>query len=347
MLKAEVMTPSRLGSVELAIWSQMMAATPHLQRGFFSPSFARACESAYGRVYVAVLHEGGTIRGFLPFQFRTAWHAQLRLAERIGGEMCDNSGLVAEAGFVTDPATLLRYCGLNVLFITHLSEGQEAFGLTASSWEVGHRIDLFAGSACYFATLAADRKSFVQDTQRRLRRAARDYGPLSFTFATQPRRQDMIQLIAEKRRQYQRTNARDAFIDDPRRLRLIEVLADMSTADCNPVLSTLTAGERVLARHLGIWHAGVLNYWFPVYDVEAQKISPGRLLLWHTIERAETLGIRLVDRGAGESEAKRDFSTGTARFGRANIMSGRIRSWPARLYQAANWRLGKLRAGRE
>src|SRR5690242_2801694 len=72
MIKAEVLTPSALGEVELAAWSRMMAAMPELRRAFFSATFARACEEAHHRAFVGVLHEGGTICGFLPFQFRTA-----------------------------------------------------------------------------------------------------------------------------------------------------------------------------------------------------------------------------------------------------------------------------------
>jgi CelD/BcsL family acetyltransferase involved in cellulose biosynthesis len=342
MLRADVIAPSRLAPAELAVWSRMLHVTPHLRRAFFTPGFARACEAAHSRAYVMVLHDGGTVRAFLPFQFSSSWHARLRLAERIGGELCDNAGLIAEPGFAIDSTALLRCCGLGVLFITHLSEGQEAFGLIPGEWEIGHHIDLSAGSASYFAALRVNRKGFVQDTERRLRRAAREYGPLTFASVTRPEREEVMRLIADKRRQYQRTDTGDAFAD-PRRLRVIEALTEAPTPDCMPVLSTLTAGERVLARHLGLLHAGVLNYWFPVYDVAAQKISPGRLLLWHMIEQAENLGIRLIDRGAGDSEAKRDFSTGTTRFGLANFSAGTLRSGLARLGQAAEWRLDRLR----
>ena len=39
-----------------------------------TPTFAIACERAYERAFVAVRHDRGAIRGFFPFQFRTAWH---------------------------------------------------------------------------------------------------------------------------------------------------------------------------------------------------------------------------------------------------------------------------------
>jgi CelD/BcsL family acetyltransferase involved in cellulose biosynthesis len=341
MVKAEILRPSGLGTSELVAWSQMLAATPDLQRAFFTPDFSRACELAHARAFVAVLHERGVIRAFMPFQFRSAWHQRIGVAERIGGELCDNAGLVAQPGFTIDPASLLQCCGLGVLFLTHLMEGQDKFGLVADQWEIGHRIDLCAGSSSYFAALKAKNRSFVQDTERRMRRAAQEYGPLTFASAARPERRAVMELVADKRQQYRRTGATDVFAD-PVHLRLIEALSDAASVDCMPMLATLSAHGRVLARHLGLLHAGVLNYWFPVYDAETRRISPGRLLLWHTLKSAETLAIRLVDRGNGDSEAKRNFSTGTVRFGRANFVANTARGAVARLYQAAEWRLRPL-----
>jgi len=320
----------------------MMAAMPELRRAFFSADFAHACELAHGRAFVGVLHEAGTIRGFLPFQFRSAWHRRVHLAERIGGELCDNAGLIAEAGFRAEPGHVLRLCRLGGLFITHLGAEQTGFGLMSSGSEIGHRIDLSGGGAGYFAALKIERKSFVQDTERRLRRADRQFGGLCFTATVRPDAPAIADLIAMKRQQYQRTQVADPFAD-PRRLRLIEVLADMASEQCEPLLTRLTANGRMLAQHFGLRHAGVLSYWFPVHDPEARQVSPGRLLLWHTIEQADALGITLVDRGEGDSEAKRDFSTGTALFGRASFFAATMRAPLARLFQVADWRFQRLR----
>ncbi|MBN9509729.1 MAG: GNAT family N-acetyltransferase [Alphaproteobacteria bacterium] len=344
MLKAELLAPSALGAAELATWTGWLAENTALQRGFFAPGFARACETASGLARVAVLHEGGTVRAFLPFQFRTRWHARVGLAERIGGLFCDNAGLIAPPGFTIAPAALLRRCRLGSLFLTHLAEEQAAFGLGAAEWRIGHRIDLGGGWQAYLDALNAGRRGFVADTERRLRRAERDYGTLDFRIDTAPDWAAVAPLIAAKRAQYHRTGAADGF-EDPTRLRLIEALLAAPTAECRPLLTTLAAGGRVLAQHLGLRHGGVLNYWFPVYDPAAQKVSPGRLLLWRTLQAAADLGLALIDRGEGDSEAKRDFSTGTARLGVAHWTSGTWRAAAARAWQAAAWRLERRRSG--
>jgi CelD/BcsL family acetyltransferase involved in cellulose biosynthesis len=337
MLSAELLRPSALGVAELAAWRGMIAATPGLRRAFLSPGFAQACESAHGRARVAVLHEGGAIRGFLAFQFASSWHRSMGLAERIGGELCDAAGLVAVPGVMIEPAALLRLCRLGRMFATHLVPGQAAFGLAAETTEPGHLIDLAAGRAAYLATLRPD---LVRDTTRRLRRAERDHGPLHFTFDPRPDAVAALRVIAHKRAQYRRTGAADPFAV-PHRLRLIEALCDAPTPACQPVLASLSAGERVLAQHLGLLCGGVLSYWFPVYDPAAEKISPGRLLLWRQIEAAASCGVTLIDRGAGDNDAKRDFSNRTQALGLANWSAGGARALAAKLLQAALWRVGR------
>ncbi len=335
LVKAELMPPSALGESERAAWRAMAAAAPDTRRAFFAPGFARACETAHGRARVAVLHEGGALRGFLPLQFATGWHRAAGLAERIGGELNDAAGLVALAGVQVNPRALLRQAGIGALFITHLTEGQAARGLASEAEEIGHVIGLSGGGAAYHAALDAE---FQRDTARRLRRAEREFGPLRFEFDPHPDAAAALALIGRKRAQYARTGAADPFAV-PGPLRLIAALCDASAPDCQPTLARLWAGERVLAAHFGLLCHGVLSYWFPVYDPAAEKVSPGRLLLWHLTGQAEACGITLIDRGAGDNPAKRDFSTGTRRFGTANLAAGGMRGGIARLAQAAQWRL--------
>jgi CelD/BcsL family acetyltransferase involved in cellulose biosynthesis len=337
MLTAEIMAPSALGPAERARWAALLAATPHLRRGFFTHGFAAACEAAGFRARVALLHEAGRIRAIMPFQFRSVWHQRLGLAERIGGALSDHAGLVAEPGFRIEPHRLLRLCRLGGLYVTHLTEHQQGFGLDAERWRIGHRIDLPDGAEAYFARLAAERKPFVNDTGRRLRRAAKDHGAVAFTATPRPAEAAVMAVVEAKRGQYARTGAADS-LADPRRVALLRHLAGAPAEDSPLLLTELRAGERVLARHLGLLHGGVLSYWFPVYDPEAQKVSPGRLLLWHTIQQADALGIGLIDRGEGDTEAKRDFSTGTTRFGEAYFSSGTPGGGFARLFQATEWR---------
>jgi CelD/BcsL family acetyltransferase involved in cellulose biosynthesis len=337
-IRADVIRPSELGAAETTAWRGMQAKLPSLQRAFFTPTFAQACERAHGRAYVAVLHTNSTIQAFLPFQFKSVWHERIRLAEHIGGVMAQGSCLIAAPGFQIDPASLLRLAGLASLFMSQLMQGQELFGLDASWSQRGHVTDLHDGADAYAAALLVRDRPLVRDTERCLRKADKDYGRLQLAQPS-PAPPDMLAaLIAEKRQQYQRTEAGDPFTE-PENLRLLDILNEMPNPDCQLAISQLTAGDRVLARHLGLRHHDVLSYWIPVYDPDARNVSPGRLLLWHLIQQAKQDGITLIDYGEGDAVYKRELATGSLRYGRAGWSSGGARSVVARIWQSLEWRM--------
>jgi CelD/BcsL family acetyltransferase involved in cellulose biosynthesis len=338
-ISAQVKRPSALDRAEREAWLLLMQNQPMLRRAFFTPAFALACERAHDRAFVTVLYQAGRPVGFFPFQFAGGWQQRAGLAQRIGGELSDNAGLVAAPGLATTPAALLGHSRLGAMFISHLVAGQDQFGLTADETRIGHEIDLAGGADAYFAMLGASRKGFVQDTRRSLRRIEREVGPLAATFTTKPQLADVMAVIEEKRAQYRRTGVGDPF-DDPANLRLVRALVEQADPDCLPVLETLSAGGRVLARHFGLMYAGHLTYWFPVYDQDARTLSPGRLQLWHTIQAATETGLRLIDMGEGDSQAKRDFSTNTAVLGWANWTAPGTRGLLAHTCQRIAWRLG-------
>jgi CelD/BcsL family acetyltransferase involved in cellulose biosynthesis len=336
-LRAEIVRPSQLGAVELAAWRDMQARTPSLQRAFLTPTFALACEQAYGRAFVAVLHSGGSIQGFLPFQFKSEWHRRIGLAERIGGEMSDNAGIVGQAGLRLDGSTLLRMCRLASLSLSHLSYGQDDFGLDADWSDVSYITDLRNGPEAYFAALLARNADFVRDTKRRQRKASKLYGDISLRDVSPVSATELATVMEEKRRQYLRTQAPAAYQQD-NQLALLEALNGAPGPECRLVLSMLECGERTLARHLGLRYHDTLSWWFPVYDPAAESVSPGRLILWEIIRNAGTAGIGLVDYGAGDAQYKRQFSTDTLRVGRAFWSARDARSWLARAWQSAEWR---------
>jgi CelD/BcsL family acetyltransferase involved in cellulose biosynthesis len=332
------MRPSALGPSEIETWHRMLAQSASLQRAFLTPAFALACERTMGRTYIAVLHAGGDIRGFFPFQFKSGWHQAIQLAERIGGTMSDNAGVIAWPDFRVGSESLLRISGLGSLHMNHLMPGQDLLGLDIEWSQISYVTDLTTGPEAFFAAVFARDRGLVRDTERCLRKAERTYGALRMI---EPDRipADMIaKLIAQKRLQYGRTRVADPFVNNAHR-RLIDALNEAPCPACRLVLARLEAGDRVLAQHLGLQYHDVLSSWFPVYDPDAQGVSPGRLLLWHMIQNATQAGIRLIDYGGGEAQYKREVSTGSIRLGRATWSAGNGRSLLARTWQSIEWRL--------
>ncbi|MDE2181840.1 MAG: GNAT family N-acetyltransferase [Alphaproteobacteria bacterium] len=331
--------PSRLAAAEIDAWRTMQGESVGLQRGFFSPGFAEACEAAGMRARVGVIRGGEGIEAFFPFQYRDALHESIGLADRIGGHLSDASGIVARPGFRIGPATLLRLCGIAAMHVDCLMDNQPAFGLDGYRWESCCVTDIGAGSQAYFDGLRQRNLDFVRDTERSLRRVNRDFGEAKVHISRNPPKDVIDRMVARKREQYRRTGVGDALASGAR---LLEAIGPAE--DCCLHHAALEAGGRILAEHLGLLYRDVLSYWFPVYDPAIRAVSPGRLLLWELIRASEQAGLRLIDFGEGEAQYKQRFSTGSIRVGKAAWSAGNARAFAARALQSAQWRLQKRSA---
>ena len=67
------------------------------------------------------------------------------------------------------------------------------------------------------------------------------------------------------------------------------------------VVSTIYAGERPVAAHLGLRSQSVLAYWFPSYDQELSKYSAGILLCLRMAEAGAADGLQRIDLGKSEA----------------------------------------------
>src|SRR5206468_1304391 len=103
-----------------------------------------------------------------------------------------------------------------------------------------------------------------------------------------------------KSRQYVASSKDDLFARDwPRRI--VGRIHQTQAEDCAGILSILYAGNRLLAGHIGMRSRTVWHYWFPAYDTEFAKYSPGLLLLLKMAEHASALGLHVIDLGMGTS----------------------------------------------
>jgi CelD/BcsL family acetyltransferase involved in cellulose biosynthesis len=59
-----------------------------------------------------------------------------------------------------------------------------------------------------------------------------------------------------------------------------------------------------VAVHLGLLGKDRLSWWFPAYDPDFGRYSPGLILLLDLINEASSRGIPLVDLGRGEHDYK-------------------------------------------
>jgi len=341
-LKAHVTRPGDLSGDDLALWRSFMDITPALKVAFLSPSYALTAQRCFPSVRVAKLLRDGETVGFFPFQFRSALHRAFGIGQRLSGNLADYFGIVAAPGFKTTNVELLRACGLKSLFFDHLDETQIAFGLTGTQSYPGLRIGFEAGAKAFWEDRRVVDKKFTSDTERRERKIVEALGPLRFTFDHEDTAGELAKLIEAKRRQYARTGASDSMAR-PSTRRFLEAISSLKETDCRAVLSVLEAGETWVCSHFGLMCGGTLHYWFPVYNPELRAFAPGRLLVKAIIGCAEQSGVTEIDRGAGDTQAKRDFATSRHTYSRGLWGTGGMTSAIYHAGLSVGWRMESLK----
>ena len=117
-------------------------------------------------------------------------------------------------------------------------------------------------------------------------------------------------LLNWKREQYRRTGAYDVFRHGWTR-RLLRRLCDIQTDDFAGILSTLHVNDQLISVHFGMRSRRVWHQWFPAFDREFFRFSPGVMLTLKMAELAPSLGIGTIDMGWGISEDKLRLCNGS------------------------------------
>lgn len=337
-LEVKITSPSELGTSEIEAWNGFNISTPGLSTAFLSHPYALVAERSFGNVRVCCARRAGRPAMFFPFQFKTWLHRCFGVGERLAGELSDYFGIVAGDDFRIDPKRLLRISKLNALLFTHLDQSQIPFGLRGEAPDIGHMIDFPKGGEIFWEERRTVDKKFVQDTERRERNLTRDIGPTTFEIQNMHAETELAKLIDEKRRQYHRSGVEDV-LQEPATKRFLHALSRQSHPLCSGVLSTLYAGDTWVASHFGLRCATTLHYWFPVYNPDLSMYAPGRILIRKILQAGHSHGINRIDRGAGDTVAKRDLSTRKHEFSRGLWSSRNLNATVYHLGLSLGWRL--------
>jgi CelD/BcsL family acetyltransferase involved in cellulose biosynthesis len=336
---AEVVSPGSLSPRDKELWREFLAPAP---LAFLSYAYTDSIASCVPLVRVCRIMQNGRTVAFFPFQYRSIVHAVAGIGERLGGELSDYFGLVAEPGFRIEAKALLRLSGLRSLFFTHLDESQRDKGLVGDKKEVGHRIDFPQGGEVFWEEKGRTDKKFVSDTERRERNLVREYGSMSFVYSETDAAGPLDRLIAQKRAQYHRTRVEDALSGNRTRT-ILNALCHSRDPQCSGIVSTLHVGETWVASHFGLRSGSTLHYWFPVYNPALKAYAPGRILLKQIIQCSQLYGLERIDRGAGDSVAKRDFATAQNFFSTGLWQQPGIVAAAHRVGLGAGWRIARYR----
>ncbi|MET9820349.1 MULTISPECIES: GNAT family N-acetyltransferase [Streptomyces] len=298
-----MLRPQELDEGERQRWRDLRAGSKAPRNPFMEPEFTDVVGRVRPRARVAVVYDAGEAAGFLPHE-----RGPLGQGRAIGLGVSDCQGAVLRRGLAPDPRELLRACSLSSFAFDNLEAGQGLFVPAAADEHATYVIDVARGYAAYEEVLRARSPKFLKTTLAKERRLGRQVGDVRFVFDERDPAA-LRTLMGWKSAQYRRTGRRDRFAQEWI-TRLVARLAGTRAPECTGTLSVLWAGSRPVAAHFGLRSATVLACWFPAYDPDFARYSPGLVLHLRMAEAAAAEGVGLLDMGRGAAEYKDSLKTG-------------------------------------
>jgi CelD/BcsL family acetyltransferase involved in cellulose biosynthesis len=297
-MKVTVCRPTELGPAELDAWHAFQRMRG-LTNPFLSPEFASAVDAVYPDARVAVVEDGQTLVGFLPYMARP-----FRTATAIGGDMSNVQAFVHADG-VWPISAVVRAARLNLIELHSLVASQVS-GARGVHPTQSFVIDVSDGFPAYVTQARLSGGSFVKEAIRKQRRLERQDPDSRFEIdVDDPHAIEM--LCAWKSAQYRRTGQRDR-IARPGVRELVERIACASGEGLRGCVSVLRSEGRLVSVGLALRSETTLAGWLSAYDVAAASASPGVVRWLHLIEAASNDGVIQIDLSTGEMEYKRRLS---------------------------------------
>jgi CelD/BcsL family acetyltransferase involved in cellulose biosynthesis len=292
-----VVRPEELGAAEVGRWRTLQKASPSLDNPFLSVEFALALGRLRDYVRVAVIEEDGQIVGFFPHERHS-----FGIGKPLGGFLTTCHGLISVPELKLDARALLRACKLSVLDFDHLVAGQPTFAPYETDVRPAPLMDLSAGFEAYAEQIRTKSPKNYKTVRYKERKLAREQGEVRFEWcSTTPGA--LQTLMGWKSDQYRRTGRVDRF-SQPWIVQLLDDMNSQSGADFAGVLTMVYAGDVPVAGHFGLRTATTLVGWFPAYDTEFARYSPGIVHHLRMAEHAAGAGVRQIDMGKGAREYK-------------------------------------------
>jgi len=308
----QLMKAADLREEDWAAWKQIQLSRTDLDSPFFHPGLTQLVAGVRGDVEVVRLQDGEKAVGFFPFQRDPGNKAQA-----ITGRLCEFQGVVVGPDVLWDPEDLLRAAGLKVWHFDHLPVTQPQLAPYIWGEQDSLFMDLSKGYESYCATLKKTGCSLSQ-VERKRRKLIREVGPLRFEFYSEDE-SAFQSLVRWKTEQHKRTGFLPLFkldwfynlTDQLRKIRPAE--------NFGGPLSALYAGGKLLAVHLGLQSHSAFHIWFPAYNVEFEKYSPGLILLLEMARAASDCDLQRIDFGRAGERYKANFKTGSIRIAEGAI----------------------------
>jgi CelD/BcsL family acetyltransferase involved in cellulose biosynthesis len=321
-MKVALLRANELGDEQLRQWETLQDLNPALSSPYFSWQFTAAVAAVRRDVQIAVMEDENRIVGFFPFQ-RTS----MGMGRPVGGALSDFQAVIAAPKTQWDPQELIRKCRLSLWDFDHLLAAQTPFASYHRKTEASPYMDLSNGYENYFRARREDGSEQIKKAGNLRRKLEREIGPLEF--AAHSIDEATFQLLLKWKSQQYITSATTDIFTYEWTVALLRRLLEIQTADFAGMLSVLSVNGKIIAAHFGMRSKQTWHYWFPSYDHEFAKFSPGLLLLLKMAEAAPAMGIKRIDLGKGESQYKNRLASGETAIAEGSVV---VKNW------ASMWR---------
>lgn len=313
-MRIRILPAKELSADLISTWSALQAGNASLDSPFFAPQFTQLIGQTGSNAFVAVIEEGARIAGFFPYQ--TEWGGR---AIPIGAYMNEFNGVIGANDLAWDPREFLRKARLERLNFELMLAQQTAFAPFSAARHDSPCIHLTQGYEAYRAQNRESGSNLFPQTESRLRRLEREVGPIRFEEHTTDA--GLLKTFFQwKSAQYRATGKTDIFAsEDSWPHHVVRLCLQAAVPGMGGIFSTLHAGDRFIAGHLGLRSATVLNNWFPAYDHEFDRYSPGSVLMLEILKRASNMGINRIDLGWGPAGYKDRLKNGNIELSKGMV----------------------------
>lgn len=330
-MRVEAIKYEQLTDAHRQRWNAFQAANPALSSPFFRSEFVQALGDVGRPIEVGIFEDQGEIVGFLPFERR-----RFQMGRPVGFPMNDYQGIICPPGRPPDLMAVTSALRLRGFDFDHLvAEQGDAI---SPGWERAESLIMEFPSGFDEYIRESQTRSFglFRDNARKTRRAERELGEVQFEFHTNE--EEIFRSLLEwKSQQYVQNGLVDLFAAGwP--AALLERLRKEQHPEFRCVVSALTIGDRLAAVHLSLRCRETLHSWFPAYDPEFARYSPGMILLLEMARLGIEDGITRIDLGKGTENYKRKLGNASIPLAEGSIInSSMIRAFRNGWRQTRQW----------
>lgn len=301
LMRRHVLLASELSSDLVTLWKTFCQGAPLYQSPFYWPQFTQAVARARSDVRIAIIEERGDVVGFLPFHLTRSG-----VGKPIGGQLNDYQGPILAPDSSVEPQVLLDAAGISCYDYNHLPLSFGKLTAEAHTRSISPQMDLSEGYDAFVARKGSSWTRAKKLMRRRYRKTEEQFGPIRFTFHN-PEESAYRQHVAMKNALLERVGTRfriaPDWIGDT-----LNHLRQMQEPEFLGVMTTLHAGDRLIAAHFGLRSSTIWHFWFSSYDLELYKLGPGINLVDHCAMAAQEHGLSAIDFGRGDADYKLLFA---------------------------------------